>query len=304
MDGIYPYDSMREVRKMEAIEKTKIVKDEMIMELLELLKKNDMKKEANDSFEICAYVDSLEKKLDSMTEELANVKQQLKDMQEDTVLNNLKVQVHAAAERLQERCNVMKEQLFVVKDNIKSKATEIVVEAKNKGKAVLNKISEIFNLREKLVGIQSHVKESQKEVSSTILKIDAFGAGMREANRKIANTIRTFADKEEVDYSQKEKKFSKTDMIKIPWIAKKKILEAMELIVDGAIDKTENLARDVGTYDILRRKAHVEQETVMVSEPGFQYGADVFESYEQTKGSSEKVPEVKFPESKKDGKSR
>jgi hypothetical protein len=35
----------------------------------------------------------------------------------------------------------------------------------------------------------------------TIAKIDAFGGGMREANQKIANTIRTFADKEIVDYS-------------------------------------------------------------------------------------------------------
>lgn len=210
---------------MEAIEKTKLVKDEMIMELLELLKKNDMKKEANDSFEICAYVDSLEKKLDSMTEELANVKQQLKDMQEDTVLNNLKVQVQAAAERLQERCNVMKKQLFDVKDNIKSKAAEIVSEAKKKGKSALNKVSEIFGLKEKLVGIRSHMKESQKEVSSTILKIDAFGAGMREANQKIANTFGTFADKEEVNYSQKEKKFSKTEMVKKPWLAKKNILD-------------------------------------------------------------------------------
>ena len=107
-----------------------------------------MPNEANDTFELCAYVDSLEKKLDSMTEELTNVKQQLIDMQEDTVLNNLKAQVQAAAERLQERCNMMKEQLFVVKDNMKSKASEIVVEAKRSGKAALNKISEFMGVKE------------------------------------------------------------------------------------------------------------------------------------------------------------
>lgn len=88
---------------MEAVEKTILLKDEMIMELLELLVQNNMSKEANDTFEICAYIDSLERKLDTMTEELTKVKEQLKDMQEDTVLNNLKVQVQAAAERLQEK---------------------------------------------------------------------------------------------------------------------------------------------------------------------------------------------------------
>lgn len=114
---------------MEAVENSTLLKDEMIMELLELLKQNSMSKEANHTFELCAYIDNLEKKLDSMTEELTYVKQQLKDMQEDTVLNNLKAQVQAAAERLQERCNTMKEQLFVVKGNIKSKASDLVVKA-------------------------------------------------------------------------------------------------------------------------------------------------------------------------------
>lgn len=68
---------------MEA-EKT-LTNDELIQQLLELLKKNSMKSEANDVFEICSYVDSLEKKLNVMIEELFNVKQQLKDMQEDTI---------------------------------------------------------------------------------------------------------------------------------------------------------------------------------------------------------------------------
>ncbi len=108
---------------MEVVEKSTLLKDEMIIEFLELLKQNSMPKEANHTFELCAYIDGLEKKLDSMTEELTYVKQQLRDMQEDTVLNNLKIQVQAAAERLQERCNMMKEQLFVVKDIIKLEAT-------------------------------------------------------------------------------------------------------------------------------------------------------------------------------------
>jgi septal ring factor EnvC (AmiA/AmiB activator) len=97
---------------MEAIEKKNLLNDEIVMELLELLKQNYMSEETNHTFELCAYIDSLEKKLDSMTEELSNVKQQLKDMQEDTVLNNLRAQVQAVAERLQERCNMIKEQLF------------------------------------------------------------------------------------------------------------------------------------------------------------------------------------------------
>ena len=295
---------------METVEKSTLLREEMIMELLELLKQNSMPQEANHTFELCAYIDSLEKKLDTMTEELTKVKQHLKDMQEDTVLNNLKVQVQAASERLQERCNMMKEQLFFVKDNIKSKATDIVVEAKKKGKAALNKISELFDVKDMLMGIRAHVKESQKEVSATIAKIDAFGSGMREANHKIANTFRTFADKETVDYSHSEKKWSKTEMVKKPWIAKKKILESMELRLDAAIDKTENLARDVEInhmmkkFDSLMEKTHTEQVISMVAEPDSQYASDVFEEYERGKGNCEYAPETTHSKTKNDGKFR
>lgn len=281
-----------------------MTQDEIILELIKLLKQNNMPQEANHTFELCTYVDSLERKLDSMTEELTNVKQQLKDMQEDTVLNNLKAQVQEAAERLQERCGTMKDQLFVVKDNMRSKSSQIVVEAKKKGKAGLNKISEFFAVKEKLVGIRELVKESKRDVSATIAKIDAFGNGMREANQKITNTFRTFADKEAVDYSLTEKKFSKTEVVKKPWLAKKKILEAVELRLDAAIDKTENLARGIEIdhmlkkFDSLMEKAYFEKMGVMVTEPVPQYGAEVFERSEQSKSSTEIVSVGKHSESK------
>ena len=54
---------------MEA-EKT-LTNEEIIRELLDLLKKNTMKEQANDVFEICTYVDGLEKKIVS-TEESGN----------------------------------------------------------------------------------------------------------------------------------------------------------------------------------------------------------------------------------------
>ena len=60
-----------------------LTNEEVIRELLDLLKKNAMKEQANDVFEICSYVDGLEKKIDSMTEELTNMQKQIKEMQEE-----------------------------------------------------------------------------------------------------------------------------------------------------------------------------------------------------------------------------
>ncbi|NCB93389.1 MAG: hypothetical protein EOM40_12655 [Clostridia bacterium] len=133
-----------------------------------------------------------------------------------------------------------------------------------------------------------------------VYKIDAFGVGMREANQKIANTFRTFADKPEVDYSKKEKKISKTELFKKPWLAKKKILDSMELRLDAAIDKVENLSMDVQidkmeqTYKEIREKAHqksTEQEQApaafaLVAETEAQYGSEAFEAHQNTKGNA------------------
>ena len=114
-----------------------LTNEEVIRELLELLKKNAMKEQANDVFEICSYVDGLEKKIDSMTEELTNMQNQIKEMQEDTLVNNAKKALSEAQERLNTRCEQIKSQVLEVKEQVKSTAKGIVEEAKEKGRAAL-----------------------------------------------------------------------------------------------------------------------------------------------------------------------
>ena len=117
---------------MDTVGKSEITKDEMIIELMNLLKQNNMSKDANETFELCAYIDSLEKKLDAMTKELINVKTQIRDMQEDTVLNKLKSQVQTSTEKLQVACTNMKDQILVVKENIHTKAVDIINDVKRR----------------------------------------------------------------------------------------------------------------------------------------------------------------------------
>ena len=293
----------------EATKKKELTKDEIIQELMDILKQNNMQLQSNDVFEICSYVDGLEKKLDAMTEELTNVRAQIKEMQEDTILNNLKKSVSEAADRLENRCNLIKEQIFTVKDNILTKASDIVKETKLKGKAALNKVSEFFGVKKKLEFIRENVKVSQVEVVGTIAKIDAFGKGMREANQQIANAFRTFADKETVDYSEKEKKFSKTEAVKKPWLAKKKLLEGMQLRLDAAIDKVDNLSKDVEIsrmmkiYDEAMERSH-ENLALAVAEPEPQYGADAFDKFAKSEGAKAEKEQTKVEASKKEAKSR
>ena len=297
---------------MEMTANVELTKEKNLMELLDLLRKNNMKEAANSIFEMAAYVDVMEKKMDSVLEELTTVKNQLHKMEEREAEKGLKQSLKRAVNKLEQDCKAMKEKLFEVKAEIKAKAGEIVTAAKQKGKAALNRVAEFLGIKKKLEGIRQNVQESIADVDKSIGKIDAFGKGMREAGQKIANTFRTFADKPEKEYG--EKKFSKTELIKKPFQAKRKLLSGILNCADAAIEKTERLATEVKQYhtDKAERETAgvVSMETVSpmelakVAEHEFQYGAEAFEAHQ--KGTEKAVENDKATKNVpvKSGKSR
>ena len=275
-----------------------LTNEEVIRELLELLKKNAMKEQANDVFEICSYVDGLEKKIDSMTEELTNMQNQIKEMQEDTLVNNAKKALSEAKERLNARCEQIKSQVLEVKAQVKSTAKSIVDEAKVKGRNALYRVSEFLGIKKRLLDIRENVRGAIKTTDTDIAKTALLAKGFREAGQTAANAFRTFADKPEVDYSQKEQKHPITKAVLAPMKAVRKLFVLMELHLDASIDKLDNLAMNV-QIDKEKHKGNVksveqteperaeaervEAEVVyspMVAEPQeYQYNADAFENY-------------------------
>ena len=275
-----------------------LTNEEVIRELLDLLKKNAMKEQANDVFEICSYVDGLEKKIDSMTEELTNMQNQIKEMHEDTLVNNAKKALSEAQERLNARCEQIKSQVLEVKAQVKSTAKSIVDEAKAKGRAALYRVSEFLEIKKKLLDIRENARGAIKTTDKDIAKTALLAKGFREAGQTAVNAFRTFADKPEVDYSQKEQKHPITKAVLAPMKAVKKMLVTMELHLDASIDKLDNLAMNVK----LDKEKHMENAKVqeqteperaeaerveaeivyspMVAEPQeYQYNADAFENY-------------------------
>lgn len=275
-----------------------LTNEEVIRELFELLKKNAMKEQANDVFEICSYVDGLEKKIDSMTEELTNMQNQIKEMQEDTLVNNAKKALSEARERLNTRCEQIKSQVLEVKAQVKSTAKSIVDEAKAKGRTALYRVSEFLGIKKRLLDIRENVRGAIKTTDTDIAKTALLAKGFREAGQTAANAFRTFADKPKVDYSQKEQKHPITKAVLAPMKAVKKMLVSMELHLDASIDKLDNLTMNV-KLDKEKHKGNVksveqteperaeaervEAEVVyspMVAEPQeYQYNADAFENY-------------------------
>ncbi len=274
---------------MEQTANTKMTKDQIIKELIELLNRNQQREAANDVFEMAAYIDSMEEKMDAVIQELADVRKQLVEMEKRQERKAVRQVISETVEKLELQCRKMKQQLFEVRTEVRAKAAEIVAEVKQKGKKALNKVAEFLGIKEKLQNIRQNVQESVVDVDRSIAKIDALGTGMREAVQKAANTIRSFADKPEKEYE--ERKFSKTEQLKKPLQAKRKLLSGILNCADAAIGKVEKLSDDVKQYQSERADQEIErvagEELVAravlsnVAEQEYQYGAEAFEAQQE-----------------------
>ena len=182
-----------------------------------------------------------------------------------------------------------------MKTQVKSTAKSIVDEAKEKGKSALYRVSEFLGIKKRLLDIRENVRGAIKTTDKDIAKTALLAKGFREAGQTAANAFRTFADKPEVDYSQKEQKHPITKAVLAPMKAVKKILVSMELHLDASIDKLDNLAMNVQLdkekhMENAKTKEQTEPERVeaereeavyspMVAEPQeYQYNADAFEA--------------------------
>ena len=121
-------------------------------------------------------------------------------------INNAKKALSEAQERLNARCEQIKSQVLEVKAQVKSTAKSIVDEAKAKGRTTLYRVSEFLGIKKRILDIRENVRGAIKTTDKDIAKTALLAKGFREAGQTAANAFRTFADKPEVDYSQKEQK--------------------------------------------------------------------------------------------------
>ena len=173
----------------------------------------------------------------------------------------------------------------------------IVDEAKAKGRSALYRVSEFLGIKKRFLDIRENVRGAIKTTDNDIAKTALLAKGFREAGQTVANAFRTFADKPEADYSQKEQKHFITKAVLAPMKVVKKMFVLMELHLDASIDKLDNLAMNVqidkekrieNTKNLKQTEPEraeaerVEAEIVnspMVAEPQeYQYNADAFEA--------------------------
>lgn len=163
--------------------------------------------------------------------------------------------------------------------------------------------------------------------NAVLCRIDGFTEGVHVANQQIANSFRVLAGKEQKDYSQEIFK-ADNSMLRKPWAWQKRVYQNLELHLDAAIDKVENLSLDVRNqnYEEVKKTSDRDEKKVAaekaknqmdsyttsvitpimgVAEGEHKYGADAFEEFMAKQGDKDKdKAPVGVAPVKKDGKSR
>ena len=84
--------------------------EEVLQEILGALNGNGMQQAANGVYELCAYVDSMTRKVEDMTEEISALRDYIQKIEDDKLANKLKKSLIEAADRLEKRCEEIKQQ--------------------------------------------------------------------------------------------------------------------------------------------------------------------------------------------------
>lgn len=301
---------MEEMLKRSATD-TMITKDEIITQLIALLRENDRTKQASEIFELAVYVDMLGNKLEQMSQELAAMHSEIQAMKDNQSPRNIRDVLSDIAVKAQNRIDDMKQTLGEIKTDMKNKATEIVTEVKSRGKEVLSKVTEFFGVKQKLENIRDKIRGGISETNETLARIDGFAEGMTASNDMFVNSFRVLMGKDQKNY--KDNMFVKIDssVLKGPWEWQKKVYQSLEHHIDVAIDKVDSL--EMNDHEQIKDSVrdYNSEPTVsgygtvpMVSEKKYEYGAEAFEAFMAKRENTEIAADVTQRDVQRIGKSR
>lgn len=231
-------------------------------ELIKILKDNGRPNEAVTVFAMASYIKEIQSKMDIVMQEITIVKEQLDDVQKNQP-KQLGEYLSQVTQQMEDQYQEMKVELTEIKTDIKKEASGIVSLFKEKGKKALNNVSEFLKIGEKLEKFRENTIDAIGNVSRTIEKIDAFGSDMREGEKYISNAFRTITGWPEKE--QDNKKFSKTELFKKPFVAKKNCLEEILEFTENAISKCELLSSQIKGKELPIKEQMIEGAKNVVS---------------------------------------
>lgn len=230
----------------------KLAKNPQINELASFLRENNRTSDAENVIAMADYVDRMEEMLALIMQDMGDIKEQMRQFPEKEPL------IEADAQ-MQKQVHGLKQELSAIKNETKETVQNIVTNIKQCGMEGLDGTLRFLKIRERLEAFKEKAEDTLAKVKQSINKIESFGSGMRNAEREMANTIRVFVGKEKKEYG--EKRFSKTEFVKKPFLAKQVLLEKLLDFTAKSIDACEKVSQAVRKEGRENNEAEVIQIT-------------------------------------------
>lgn len=273
--------------------KKTLLQEPEIQELLGFLQSYRKFEKAGLIKDLFVQVSELEEKLRQVTEELTVVKGQLDDIKEWNDNKPLQNGMTKAADKLLEGYQQIKEEVTLIRNEIKSKAARIVQEIKEKGEVGLYRMAEFIGVKKKLTAVKEKIEQNIIVIDRAMEKIDISGVRIRQAANYVRNAGRVLAGKESLEVKEKGK-IGFEDVLKARWKASRKRNVGMLKKVEGVIASLDSLADRVKERDSQQIEAkdkqvsyqtEIQEFVVKQAKDGVVYecGGDAFEAFMEQK---------------------
>lgn len=220
---------------------------DVIKQLLELLKQQNMKEQSQDFMELFRFAAGMQVQLSVMTEELQNVKGQLAELKssqpqdvQDSVIENVA--------QLEEKTGSLSEKLSDVKNHLVQIAKQAVNAFKEKGKQEMGAVLQkgIANVQKMLSGHREKLTDLLVDAEKTANQIDSIGDELKQIGNSAINVGRLIAGKGTKEVSEEKPGVALTRLINAP--VKKNIANLKRKI--GHLDKiTEKLEQTSARFE-------------------------------------------------------
>lgn len=220
---------------------------DVIKQLLELLKQQNMKEQSQDFMELFRFAAGMQVQLSVMTEELQNVKGQLAELKSSQP-QDVQGSVIENVAQLEEKTGSLSEKLSDVKNHLVQIAKQAVNAFKEKGKQEMGAVLQkgIANVQKMLSGHREKLTDLLVDAEKTANQIDSIGDELKQIGNSAVNVGRLIAGKGTKEVSEEKPGVALTRLINAP--VKKNIANLKRKI--GHLDKiTEKLEQTSARFE-------------------------------------------------------
>lgn len=209
-----------------------------VQEFLKLLNENDRTDQARDLSLLAWYLDGMEHQLDTVLQELQNVKAELAQVTEQQ--SPSKPFFVKMVETLEAKVEQAREHLVTFQNKIVECTKEAVDRFKDAGVSALDNAVTAMGVKKGLEHLEEGLQNSLISIKGVIGKAEEMGVELRKAGRHIKNVGRIAAN-QETDYSPKIEEGRFQSVILAPMRTAQTVLSDMRNSTLAAIGGLENL---------------------------------------------------------------